>query len=159
MKKILCSFLFVVNLLTAQTKVDLSKQIKTLSTAVPTVFVNIPTVGLVLAKLDPSLVLAPDSSGNYTLISIPSQPQPPQVIPVLVVNTDNFKQTSPNLLSVFSTTKKVNGGKNNLEVYRNGILQTEVEDFVSVFNPGDGTVTVTFPNISSEGDIVKLRYF
>lgn len=158
MKKILLGLFLSVNLF-AQTKVDLLTQVKVpVAVNGASIIMNVPTKGIQFVALDPSLVLTLDVTGGYTLRAVTDTP-PPIVIPTLVLVTDTFKQVSPNMGKVFTTSKIVNGGKNNLTVFKNGMFQNDGDDYVSVFNPGDGTVTITFPNVSSDGDIVKLRYF
>lgn len=134
-----------------QTKTDVANQVKA-STAANTVYVSVPGVGFVPALLGSNLVLT-NNSGVYTLNSNnPSATLPPI--------RNNVTKTANNSVQSFTTTNALtNGDRNNLEVFRNGILQTEFEDYTVSVNI-DGTVTVSFlQNVVSTADIIRLRYF
>ena len=114
------------------------------------VWVSIPgQKGFVPAILGNNLTLV-NNAGVYTISAV--------VPTTSVVFKTDYTKVGVTVTQSFTTSVAVNGGKTNLEVFRNGILQQEAEDYIATVN-ADNTVTVNFTNnVVTSGDSIKFRY-
>lgn len=146
MIRFLFSFLLLAGVAFTQTKTDIS-QVRATSTA-NTVFVVVPGVGFVPALLGTNLVLT-NNAGVYTLNVVQATPVQPEY-------GNNVTRVGVSPTQSFSTS--VAGIRSSLTVYRNGVLQTESEDYIAVVN-ADNTITVNFTNnVVQSNDLIRLRY-
>lgn len=146
MIRFLFSFLLLAGVAFGQTRTDIS-QIRATSSA-NSVFVVVPGVGFVPALLGNNLVLT-NIGGTYTL-------NVTQPLPVQPDYGNTVVKTGANPSQSYSTP--VAAIRSSLTVYRNGLLQTESEDYIAVVN-ADNTITVNFGgNAIQAGDLVRLRY-
>ncbi len=146
--KTLLLFLFSFSLL-GQTKADLQSQVR-ISVANASMIFALPSGGgFTPVQIDAAtLELVVGPGGVMFLRAKPPAPTP------IVFQEDFFKTTAAQ--TAFITTKVVSGGKGNIMVFRNGLLQREVEDYAAQENVG--IWTITFKNQIPTNDFITIRY-
>lgn len=131
--------------LVGQTRTDIIIQTKA-NVLEPGLILVMPNNIVIPVKLDPSLELITNGGGTFLRVKT--------INAVVNFEEDFFKTSNPQ--NAFVTTKIVNGGKKALFVYRNGLLQREVEDYAAQEN--GGIWTITFNQSVPIGTFVTLRY-
>lgn len=139
------SFVLLVSSCFGQTKVELNKQVAAPAAADAVIIMSLPGLGYTPVRLDAnSLELVVSQTGLFLRAKAKNQD----------FQEDFFKLNQTQ--TVFTTSKVVSGPKSNITIFKNGLLQREIEDYAIEEN--GGIWNITFKSPQEIGTFITIRY-